>query len=66
MNILERVLRRITRATWNKTVHAVITRAYQKRVIDSRQMHWILGVWNAECFPERGHTNPAQVEGDAP
>lgn len=51
--MIEKLLRRITRKTWNKTVHAVILDAMKKNVITSVQAHEILGAWNKICWPER-------------
>lgn len=57
MNIFEKVARRITRLSWNHTVHHIILEAMQRNIINSHQGHAILGAWNAECFPERGHAS---------
>lgn len=57
MNIFEKVARRITRLSWNHTVHHIILEAMKRRIITSEQGHAILGAWNAECFPERGHAS---------
>ncbi len=57
MNAIEKLLRRITRLSWNATVHHIMWLAYKQRIIDSYQMHAILGAWNATCFPERGHNS---------
>lgn len=57
MNIFEKVVRRITRLSWNRTVHHIILEAMKRRIITSEQGHAILGAWNAECFPERGHAS---------
>lgn len=57
MNIFEKVSRRITRLSWNHTVHHIILEAMKRRIITSKQGHAILGAWNAECFPERGHAS---------
>lgn len=55
MNIFEKIIRRITRRSWNRTVHRIILEAMKRDVIDSHQAHAILGAWNRECFPEQGH-----------
>lgn len=52
MNIFEKLARRITRRSWNHTVHHIVVRAMKRKVIDSHQAHAILGMWNRECFPE--------------
>ena len=57
MNIFEKVARRITRLSWNKTVHHIMLEAEKRRIINSHQLHEILGAWNNECFPERGHAS---------
>lgn len=61
MNIFEKVARRITRLSWNHTVHHIILEAMKRRIITSEQGHAILGAWNAECFPERGHASFLKV-----
>ena len=57
MSIFEKILRRITRLSWNHTVHHIMLEAMKRRIITSEQCHAILGAWNAECFPERGHAS---------
>lgn len=57
MSIFEKLLRRITRLSWNHTVHHIMLEAMKRRIITSEQCHAILGAWNAECFPERGHAS---------
>lgn len=57
MNIFEKVARRITRLSWNHTVHHIILEAMKRRIINSQQGHAILGAWNAECFPENNHAS---------
>ena len=57
MSIFEKVARRITRLSWNHTVHHIIHEAMKRNIINSQQGHAILGAWNAECFPERGHAS---------
>jgi hypothetical protein len=57
MNIFEKMARRITRISWNKTVHYIMLEAEKRRIINSYQLHEILGAWNNECFPERGHVS---------
>jgi len=57
MNIFEKVARRVTRISWNKTVHHIMLEAEKRRIINSHQLHEILGAWNNECFPERGHAS---------
>ncbi len=57
MNIFEKIARRITRLSWNKTVHHIMLEAEKRRIINSHQLHEILGAWNNECFPERGHAS---------
>lgn len=57
MKIIEKIARRITRLYWNHTVHHIILEAMSRRIINSQQGHTILGAWNAECFPERGHAS---------
>lgn len=57
MSIFEKILRRITRLSWNHTVHRIMLEAMKRRIITSEQCHAILGAWNAECFPERGHAS---------
>ena len=50
--MLENILRKLSRRIWNSVVHKVINNAYKRQVIDSHQMHAILGMWNRECWPE--------------
>lgn len=57
MNIFEKIARRVTRRSWNKTVHHIMLEAEKRRIINSHQLHEILGAWNNECFPERGHAS---------
>lgn len=57
MSIFEKIARRITRYSWNRTVHHIILEAMKRRIINSQQGHSILGAWNAECFPENGHAS---------
>lgn len=57
MNIFEKMARRITRRSWNKTVHRIMLEAEKRRIINSHQLHEILGAWNNECFSERGHAS---------
>lgn len=57
MNIIEKIARRVTRSLWNHTVHHIILGAMKRNIINSQQGHSILGAWNAECFPERGHAS---------
>jgi hypothetical protein len=57
MNIFEKMLRRITRKSWNKTIHRIVLLAEKNRTINSYQMHEILGMWNSICFPEREHAS---------
>lgn len=53
--LYERLVRRISRRFWNHVVHHIILEAEKRMIINSFQVHAILGAWNAECFPERGH-----------
>ena len=57
MNIFEKIARRVTRRSWNKTIHHIMLEAEKRRIINSHQLHEILGAWNNECFPERGHAS---------
>lgn len=61
MNIFEKIARRLTRRSWNKTVHYIMLRAQDKGIINDRQLHEILAAWNEKCFPERGHASFLKV-----
>ena len=64
--IYEKFVRRISRMFWNHTVHYIILEAMKKNIINSHQCHAILGAWNANCFPERGHRSFLHDGGKVP
>lgn len=60
--MLEKLLRRLTRKTWNGTVHKIILDAMKKDTITSVQAHEILGAWNKVCWPEIAAQHRVQAD----
>lgn len=58
---LERMVRRINRRHYNASAHASVCAAYAAGVINSKQMHDILGRWNRAVWPEWTKPKPKWV-----
>ena len=58
---LHRMVRRINRRHYNAAAHASVCAAYSAGIINSKQMHDILGRWNRACWPEWTKPKPKWV-----
>ena len=52
---------RINRSFYNSLVHSVMCRMHERGIINSTQLHEILGEWNRRCWADRGYGRASVV-----